>query len=276
MIDGAVGNDDDGPLASPAPSARRWTFPGLRRKARPPSSVPAGVRLYAIGDIHGRRDLLDTLLDKIRADDAARAPAQTHVVLLGDLVDRGPESAAVVQRAMQGLDWATMTTLRGNHEQMLLDALNRTYPMLDLWLSAGGDATLESWGVDPAVVARASPEDLLAAADAAIPAAHRSWIGQLPINIGFGDYYFVHAGIRPGVAIDRQTERDALWIRKPFLTSNRDHGVVVVHGHTISPAVEVHHNRIGIDTGAYRSGRLTALGLEGTERWLLSTRSETP
>jgi serine/threonine protein phosphatase 1 len=276
LVDSSAENDRDGPLGSPAPCVRRWAFPGLRSKIRPLSSLPSGLRVYAIGDVHGRLDLLDTLLEKARVDDAARSRMQTHVVLLGDLIDRGADSAAVVRRAMQSLDWATMTTLRGNHEQMMLDALGGDHAMLGLWLSAGGDTTLESWGINPAIVARAPPEDVLAAANAAIPFATRVWISQLPVSIGFGNYHFVHAGIRPGVAIDRQVERDALWIRKPFLTSDRDHGVVVVHGHTISPTVVARHNRIGIDTGAYVSGRLTALGLEGTERWLLSTRCETP
>lgn len=143
--------------------------------------------------------------------------------------------------------------------------------MLRMWLAQGGVEALASWGIDRTVLDAGSEPEIISAASAAIPAAERAWIANLPLSFARGDYLFVHAGIRPGVPLDRQSRRDLLWIRDSFLLSTRDHGVVVVHGHTVSESVEDRGNRIGIDTGTYVTGRLTALGLEGDARWTLST-----
>lgn len=237
----------------------------------PPATLPAGMRVYAIGDVHGRRDLLDTLLDRIRADDAARPSARTTLLQLGDMIDRGPDSAGVVHRLMAGLDWADVTVLRGNHEQAMADGLSGDADMLRLWRKHGGVAAAISWGVDPLLADEADDPDFVAAVRHAIPADQRGWLATRPLSVRHGDYLFVHAGIRPGIALDRQTAQDMLWIRRPFLDSRRDHGAVVIHGHSITPDPDCRANRIGIDTGAQASGRLTALGLDGTDRWFLST-----
>lgn len=243
-----------------------------RKTTQRTAAVPVGERLYAIGDVHGRLDLLDVLLEQIRLDSARRkGDAATRLVLLGDLIDRGPHSAQVVRRVMAGCDWAATTTLMGNHELAMIEALDGDRDMLRLWLAQGGVEALASWGVDNKVLEAGSEAETIAVASAAVPAAERAWIANRPLSFARGDYLFVHAGIRPGVPLDRQSRRDLLWIRDPFLLSARDHGVVVVHGHTVSQDVEDRGNRIGIDTGAYATGRLTALGIEGDGRWTLST-----
>lgn len=245
---------------------------GRSRPAPKAPSIPPGRRVYAIGDVHGRRDLLDTLLERLRNDDAARGThIATEIILLGDLIDRGPDSAGVVRRAMAGVDWAATVVLKGNHEAAMIDGLDSDRDMLRLWLEQGGDSALASWNVDEEIIRDAPLDALIAAARAAIPASQLAWLSARPLSYRRGDYYFVHAGIRPGVPLEEQTPRDAMWIRETFLNSTRDHGVVVVHGHTRTIEVEDRGNRIGIDTGAYATGRLTALGLEGEDRWILST-----
>jgi serine/threonine protein phosphatase 1 len=240
---------------------------------RPPKTeLPAGHRLYAIGDVHGRLDLLDVLLDQIHEDDAGRRPADTHVLLLGDLIDRGPYSAGVVRRVMAGDDrFASLRALKGNHEASLLSVLAGDTRWLQSWLDYGGRASLRSWGVDDMVLRSEDEEMIVAAACASVPPDEQAWLADLPTRHRAGDYLFVHAGVRPGVPIEAQSDEDMLWIRGEFLNDKSDHGVVVVHGHTICRAPETRPNRIGIDTGAYLSGTLTALGLEGTERWFIDT-----
>jgi serine/threonine protein phosphatase 1 len=238
---------------------------------RPKPAIPAGRRVYAIGDVHGRLDLLDTLLDAIEKDDAARPPAAVTLVLLGDLIDRGPDSRAVVDRVRRGVSWAETVAVMGNHEAVMLHALAGECDTLENWLRFGGQATLAAWGVDPLLIAEGTLDQILDAARVAVPPADREWLAAMAPGIRIGDYYFVHAGIRPGIALDRQDGEDLLWIREPFLDSRRRHEAMVVHGHSICETVEMRSNRIGIDTGAYASGRLTALGLDGEDRWLLST-----
>ncbi|HEX8447206.1 MAG TPA: metallophosphoesterase [Sphingomonas sp.] len=242
----------------------------LFRRRRAPA-VPIGTRVYAIGDVHGRLDLLDALLDLIRADTATRPAAETKIIQLGDMIDRGPDSAGVVRRIMAGVTWADLTALCGNHEQAMLDGLAGDDAMLRLWRTHGGSTALASWGVDPRLARTGDDDAIRAAADAAIPPAERSWLATRPLSIRHGDYLFVHAGIRPGIALDQQSPHDMLWIRDDFLNSRRDHGFVVVHGHTVTPDVAWRANRIGIDTAARASDRLTALGLDGADRWILST-----
>ncbi len=244
-------------------------FGQLFRKPRP--TLPPGERVYAIGDVHGRLDLLNQLFEMIRADHAARADARALVVLLGDLIDRGPDSRGVVERIRQGLDWARTIPLMGNHEAAMLNALEGSGEQLQAWLRVGGNTSLVSWGVAADLLATGTRDAILAAARAAIPLEDRGWIGRLRTHLQLGDYYFVHAGVRPGIPLYQQAVEDNLWIRDAFLESRRHHGAMIVHGHSVRAEVEERPNRIGIDTGAYASDRLTALGIEGQARWILST-----
>ena len=235
------------------------------------AAVPAGERVYAIGDVHGRLDLFEQLIAAIDADDAARTPAETTVVLLGDLVDRGPDSAGVIDAAMA---WATRRPVRllaGNHEEMFLDSLERV-EVLRHFLRYGGKETVLSYPVDRSDYRELTLDQLQQRMRAAVPQAHIDYLREAEDAVAIGDYLFVHAGIRPGIPLEEQNPADLRWIRDSFISDTRDHGCVVVHGHTISDAVEEMPNRIGIDTGAFQSGRLTALGLEGSQRWYLTAR----
>lgn len=232
--------------------------------------LPPGLRVYAIGDIHGRVDLLDQLHGMIEAD-LGTAPEKSVIVYLGDYVDRGPDSAAVIERLCRPRLGGKVETvaLLGNHEDLLLQFLDAPYGA-NLWLTNGGDATLRSYKVK----VPASFDELLLTQRAllhAIPRHHKTFLASLTEQVVFGDYLFVHAGIRPGLPLDRQSREHRIWIRDLFLDSEADHGLVVVHGHTIVHEVEWRTNRIGVDTGAYTTGRLTALVLEGGERRLLQT-----
>ena len=231
--------------------------------------IPEGCRVYAIGDVHGRLDLFEQILDRIRQDDAMRPPADTQIIQLGDLIDRGPDSAGVVALAMRPPGFASLTTLQGNHEAMMLEALAGDLDVLKGWLRFGGRETLMSWGVG--VLDQGSPGAIVDAALAAIPAAQLEWLASRPRALHVGDYYFVHAGIRPRRPLGQQTDEDRLWIREPFLSSTARHFAMIVHGHSISLEVERQPNRIGIDTGAYATGRLTALGLDGMHQWIIQT-----
>jgi serine/threonine protein phosphatase 1 len=249
------------------------TPPGRQSARTTAPRIPAGTRVYAIGDVHGRLDLLEELVATIRADNSGRPAAEVWFILLGDIIDRGPDSAAIVSRCMAFTARTDrFVVLRGNHEAMMADAIGGNLLALSLWLRHGGGPALLSWGVPQAVVdAGASPELLRAARDH-VPAEVVEWLAALPLTWGLGDYLFVHAGIRPGCALAEQKTEDLLWIRKEFLESDEDGGFVVVHGHSISDdGVVVRPNRIGIDTGAYRTNVLTALALEGVERWTLAT-----
>lgn len=246
----------------------------FRDRATPPlPAVPDGTRVYAIGDIHGRDDLLSSLLETVRADAARRGDAEIVVILLGDLIDRGPDSARVIELAMTPLGWADLHTLRGNHEAALLDALDGDPQMLGLWLGNGGVAALQSWGLDPTALNDKAEIEVCEMIRAAIPADQLDWLRDRPLSLRIGDYVFVHAGIRPRIPLDQQSPHDMLWIRDDFLKSRRSHEAMVVHGHSITAEVDERSNRIGLDTGAYLTGRLTAMGFEGVARWSLATGS---
>jgi len=238
--------------------------------APPPASLPEGLRVYAIGDIHGRLDLLETLLARIGADDAARDACRTQLIFLGDLVDRGPESAAVVERAI-GLHTAGARFLMGNHEEMLLRMLDGDIAALRAMVRVGARETILSYGVSEAAYDASDFEELAELFAARVPDEHVAFLRGCEDRILLGDYLFVHAGVRPAVPLGEQSPSDLRWIRREFLDCEDDHGYVVVHGHSISETVEERPNRIGIDTGAYASGRLTAVGLEGADRWYLET-----
>jgi serine/threonine protein phosphatase 1 len=245
------------------------------REAAPLPAIPEGERVYAIGDIHGRLDLFSALVDAIDADDATHPPANTTVILLGDLVDRGPDSAGVLDLARQWGERRRVRILAGNHEEMMLGALE-SIDVLRRFVhaGAGGRETLLSFGISPEDYDRSTWEELLEMARAAIDAGTLAFLNSFEELIAIGDYCFVHAGIRPGVALGEQTGPDLRWIREPFLSAAGSHGSVIVHGHTIDDDPQIRPNRIGLDTGAYASGRLTAIGLEGTARWLLTAQEQ--
>jgi serine/threonine protein phosphatase 1 len=230
-----------------------------------PAEVPAGQRVYAVGDIHGRLDLFEALIGAIEVDDAASGDARTTVILLGDLVDRGPDSAGVVARAREWQRQRPVRILMGNHEEMFLSSFEKT-ETLKHFLRFGGKETVLSYGLDPNAYLEASVEEVQAMIHAAVPWAHREFIEGFEDTIAIGDYLFVHAGIAPGVPLEEQSKDDLRWIREPFLSHSEPHEAVIVHGHTIRQEPQDRGNRIGIDTGAYTFGRLTALVLEGSER----------
>ena len=233
-------------------------------------TVPAGYRVYAVGDVHGRADLLDELLGAIRTDCDRRGRAKTILVFLGDYIDRGPQSAEVVERLRTlKLSGIRPVYLCGNHEEVLLRLLAGDSGLVDDWLRFGGAECIASYGLDPEAVKEMGRTEALARIRTAVPRDHHKFLQSLGDTFLVGDYLFVHAGIRPGIALDEQSQQDLRWIREPFLDTEDAHGFVVVHGHTISEQVEIRSNRIGIDTGAYRTGVLTALGLERDRRWFL-------
>ena len=222
--------------------------------------------------MHGRLDLLEQLLSEIERDRSERPTPKTLLVFLGDLIDRGPHSAQVIERLRTySSDDARTVFLLGNHEEVLLRILDGDTSLIPSWLQFGGRQCLQSYGADSRRIALETDEKALEIIRGVIPEAHVAFLNSFIDSCRFGDYLFVHAGIRPGVAIDDQQQSDLRWIREPFLFDDTDHGCVVVHGHTICDEVEERPNRIGVDTGAYRTGILTALVVEGNERRYLQT-----
>jgi len=232
-----------------------------------PSVTPDCV-VYAIGDIHGETARLDRLHAMIRADAQGRAAARKIAVYLGDYVDRGPDSAGVVERLIaDSLPGFERIFLMGNHEEFLLQFLE-IGDSLSGWFYNGGLQALESYGVELHDDGSwmSDTRELRDAFSARLPDAHRRFLESLELYHVEGDYLFVHAGIRPGRTLEQQSRSDMLWIRNEFIHSDADHGHIVVHGHTPRDKVEVRPNRIGIDTGACYGGKLTALVLEGETR----------
>jgi serine/threonine protein phosphatase 1 len=251
----------------------------LRRRRRAESRAirrgAEGYRLYAIGDVHGCLDLLDGLLARIEADHLARGGDKEGVlVLLGDLIDRGPHSRQVVERVRNGpLASFSTIVLAGNHEEVFLRLLDNDLGiepgLLQQWLSFGGAECLQSYGIDPSGLLALDETEALQKIRRAIPPEQRAFLRELGDSFSFGDYLFVHAGIRPGISLHEQSVVDLRWIRQPFLSDRRDHGPLVIHGHTISREIDERPNRIGIDTGAYCFGVLTAVAIEAGDRWFL-------
>lgn len=239
--------------------------------------TPRDTVIYAIGDIHGRLDLLDRIHRQITDDAMQREASCRQVVYLGDYVSRGPDSAGVVERVRNWLPAGfERITLKGNHEDLLLRFRDGEIDTGRHWLDYGGLEALSAYGVafsDPEARDDASVIGLGKDLAKRLPASHLEFFRTLQISHSAGDYYFVHGGVRPGVPLPEQSDRDCLWIRKTFLNSEQDHGAMVVHGHSISDQPEIRHNRIGIDTGAYRSGILTCLVLDGEGRQFLQTAS---
>ena len=236
--------------------------------------MPQGQLVYAIGDIHGRVDLLARLLAEIETDAGQSVGVERKaLVFLGDYIDRGPDSQEVIAQLLGGLPQGfDAHFLKGNHEAMLLDFMAEP-SSLGQWLANGAAATLQSYGVDVLGLAhsRAEPELWRTAFRERLPEAHYRFFDQLELAVSYGDYFFVHAGVRPGVPLDAQRSTDLIWIRGEFLRSRQDFGKMVVHGHTPGEVPDLRANRIGIDTGAVFTDRLTALRLAGGTRDFLQT-----
>jgi serine/threonine protein phosphatase 1 len=253
------------------PSAKHRRLAGWFQRKRPqPARAPEGERVYVIGDIHGRADLLDKLLARV-LEHAWSGPEKRTLIYVGDYVDRGADSRGVIERLLQPIPKFTTRFLRGNHDQAVLDFLSDPL-FYRIWKSYGAQETLLSYGVRPPrfdeVQAITEARDEFAAK---LPPAHLAFFEALEMSAEVGDYFIAHAGVRPGVALDAQAKEDLLWIRDDFLFSNSDFGKVIVHGHTPSDDVVRRKNRIGVDTGAYATGHLTALVLEGDTTDFLQT-----
>lgn len=234
--------------------------------------VPDGRRIYAVGDIHGRLDLLNRLLATIADDDRNRDGAETEIIFLGDLIDRGPESRGVVDRLLAlSRSGQRLRFLIGNHEEVLLRAIGGDARALRFLVRIGGRETLFSYGIDEEEYRRLDYDELAALVKERVPREHAEFMASFEKWIEIGDYLFVHAGLRPGVALADQSTSDLCWIRDDFLSHRDSFGKMVVHGHSITEEIDERPNRIGIDTGAFASGRLTAIGLERDQRWYLTT-----
>ena len=235
--------------------------------------VPPESRIYAVGDIHGRVDLLRRLHGFIHHDAYERQAPRNVVVYLGDYIDRGEASPGVIDLLLdEPLPGFEAVHLKGNHEETLLAFLDDV-GVGPGWLMYGGAETLLSYGVVPPLAPAGGQELERAQAElrAKLPERHRRFMEGLRLTHEEGDYLFAHAGVRPGVPLDQQEEQDLLWIRDEFLLSDAEFGKIIVHGHTITSRPDVQRNRIGIDTGAFASGTLTCLVLEGAEWSFLQT-----
>jgi serine/threonine protein phosphatase 1 len=233
----------------------------LKVQGRRPS-LPAGPRIYAVGDIHGRLDLLDELLSRVNADIAHRPTARPVFFFLGDYIDRGPYSRETIDRLIELGATKECVFLKGNHEQIAIKCLSDP-SLFDRWMRLGGVETLVSYGVAPRNMARGQQiVELQSAFHGAVPQAHFRFFRDQQTSFACGDFFFVHAGVKPRIELSRQAENDLLWIRDEFLSSNEDFGKIVVHGHTPTREIEVRPNRINIDTGAFATGKLTCLVIE--------------
>ena len=270
---------DDPPETTRINSFARWAtsfHKSSLARARPAATtrrIPDGTIVYCIGDIHGRNDLLREMAERVAADLKKQSFEHSVTVFLGDYIDRGPDSKAVVERLATGKWPTSIIALAGNHEDFLNDFLGDA-GILDFWRSQGGLATVHSYEVDVgSAMAGRNFQKVQAEFTARFPKHHRDFLEALRISASIGDYFFCHAGVRPGVALDRQFRDDLLTIREPFLSSEAEHGKLVVHGHTPAVTPEIRPNRMGIDTAAYATGRLTCLVLEKDERRFLPASS---
>jgi serine/threonine protein phosphatase 1 len=233
----------------------------LRTLGRSPS-LPPGIRIYAIGDIHGRCDLLNELLTRTDADIKSRPAAKALYVFLGDYIDRGPKSRETIDRLIEHSSKTESVLLKGNHELVAIRCLSEGR-LFDQWMRIGGAETLISYGIAPGPFANGKRiAQLQAAFHGALPSAHLRFFRDLQTSFTCGDFFFAHAGVKPKMELALQSESDLLWIREQFLNSREDFGKIVVHGHTPNREIDVEPNRINIDTGAFATGRLTCLVME--------------
>jgi serine/threonine protein phosphatase 1 len=235
--------------------------------------IPDNLCLYAIGDIHGHKQKLEELMAGITEDAEQHQGSAKRLIFIGDYIDRGPASKGVIDYLLYELpEGFEAIFLRGNHEDVALRVLHGDVELIASWLQFGGAACLASYNVNafrPRIVE--TPEILQAEFAENIPPAHKHFLEDTVLSYECGDYYFTHAGVRPGTALAKQSSDDLLWIRDEFLGSKEDFGKIVVHGHSISTDPDIHPNRIGIDTGAYATGRLTCLKLFEDKRQFLMT-----
>lgn len=245
---------------------------GVSKGAGEGESVPEmspGMRVYAVGDIHGRRDLLLRMERRILAD-LDQETAEPLVIFLGDYVDRGPDSAGVIEHLSSSRFGPPFKALRGNHEDLLLSFLDDP-SVLDRWRGVGGLETLHSYGVDVSEALRGRGYRQAREQFAEkLPASHRRFVEDTVLSHTCGDYFFCHAGVKPHVGLDRQAREDLLWIRDEFLLFEGSFGKVVVHGHSPVSVPEMRANRINVDTGAFATSHLTAVVLEKAGRRFLS------
>jgi len=238
--------------------------------------VPCGKRdqrAYAIGDVHGCLDELKQLLQTIKKDNDYRNPAKTYLIFLGDLIDRGPESKGVIDLLIDfPYSFAEPLFIMGNHEEMLLRGLRGEPKLLIDWLEYGGYSCVESYGASRSDLQGQTLYAVEYQLRSMIPARHLAFLSGFLDYVQFGDYVFTHAGIRPGVPLSKQQARDLRWIRAPFLEYEGDHGAVIVHGHTATDEIVIRRNRIGMDTGAYKTGCLSAICIENEEVAFLSSK----
>lgn len=242
---------------------------------RDPPKVDPDVRVLAVGDVHGRADLLCEIIHLFCEVSLCQLPpAKTEkLILLGDLIDRGPASDTVLRCLYAVRNDPGIIVLKGNHEAMLLACLDGKVSPHDGWLDYGADTFLQSLGLD--VPDPREPDEVFAQRlHAALGDETVAWLRGLGTSHEEGDFFFCHAGVRPGVPLHKQSERDLMWIQSPFINSRRYHGKMVVHGHSIVPAICIQPNRIGVDTGAYLNGTLTGLLLQGEQAWSLTVRAE--
>jgi serine/threonine protein phosphatase 1 len=252
------------------------SLPGLRDlrvQGRRPS-LPAGQRIYAVGDIHGRLDLLNRLLARIATDIALRPTARPIYVFLGDYIDRGSWSRETIDRLIEHGETHESVFLKGNHELIAIQCLSDR-GLFDQWLRLGGLQTLVSYGVSAETPSNGKQiAELQSAFHGALPQSHFRFFRDLQSSFTLGDFFFAHAGVKPKVELTRQKESDLLWIRGEFLSSSCDFGKIVVHGHTPTSEIEVGPNRINIDTGAFATGRLSCLVIEEESLSTIDTSSE--
>jgi serine/threonine protein phosphatase 1 len=234
-------------------------------------SLPAGLRIYAVGDTHGCLDLLNKLLARINTDIALRPVVRSLYVFLGDYIDRGPSSRQTIDRLIEHGARNESIFLKGNHELIALKCLTDR-ALFDQWLRLGGLETLVSYGVPRETLPNGLQiVEVQSAFHNALPQAHFRFFRDLQTSFVCGDFFFVHAGVKPGLELSRQKESDLLWIREEFLSSNDDFGKIIIHGHTPTSEIEVQPNRINIDTGAFATGRLTCLVIEGESLSVIDT-----
>jgi diadenosine tetraphosphatase ApaH/serine/threonine PP2A family protein phosphatase len=238
-----------------------WNVLALPRRTSK-ARIPDGMRIYAVGDVHGRADLLEPLLVRIDADLAAHPISQQVQVFLGDYIDRGPNSREVLDLLIKRRRQREMICLMGNHETFAAEFIGNP-SVWQAWKAGGGVSTLLSYGV--AASLDSDPQQLSIAFGQALPADHSRFLANLPLSYTCGDFFFCHAGVRPKIPLQQQRPSDLLWIRDDFILHEEHFGKVIVHGHTPTTEPDIRPNRINIDTGAYATGRLTCLVLEGDQ-----------